>query len=101
MPTKVMITLFALFAEIERDLVSERTKEGLAKARAFGKFAWPSERIARSNQTRRPRSRNKKPFEEGRFEDVGRANRRTLAAHAGPIYSFAEANGEKLEAPES
>ena len=38
MPTKVMITLFALFAEIERDLVSERTKEGLAKARASGKL---------------------------------------------------------------
>ena len=32
-----MVTLFALFAEIERDLISERTKEGLAKARASGK----------------------------------------------------------------
>ncbi len=37
MQTKVMITLFALFSEIERDLISERTKEGLAKARASGK----------------------------------------------------------------
>ena len=37
MRTKVTIALFALFAEIERDLVSERTKEGLAKARASGK----------------------------------------------------------------
>ena len=37
MQTKVMVTLFALFAEIERDLISERTKEGLAKARASGK----------------------------------------------------------------
>jgi len=36
--TKVMITLFALFAEIERDLISERTKEGVAKARAKGKI---------------------------------------------------------------
>jgi DNA invertase Pin-like site-specific DNA recombinase len=35
--TKVMITLFSLFAEIERDLISERTKEGLAQARAKGK----------------------------------------------------------------
>ena len=35
--TKVMTTLFALFAEVERDLISERTKEGLAKARASGK----------------------------------------------------------------
>ncbi len=37
MQTKVMITLFALFAEIERDLISERTKEGLVKAQASGK----------------------------------------------------------------
>jgi DNA invertase Pin-like site-specific DNA recombinase len=35
--TKVMITLFGLFAEIERDLIAERTKEGLAAARAQGK----------------------------------------------------------------
>jgi DNA invertase Pin-like site-specific DNA recombinase len=35
--TKVMIALFGLFAEIERDLISERTKEGLAAARAKGR----------------------------------------------------------------
>ena len=35
--TKVMITLFALFAEVERDLISERTKEGLVNARAKGR----------------------------------------------------------------
>ena len=33
---KVMTTLFALFAEVERDLISERTREGLAKARSSG-----------------------------------------------------------------
>jgi DNA invertase Pin-like site-specific DNA recombinase len=38
MQTKVMITMFSLFAEIERDLISERTKEGLARARAEGKI---------------------------------------------------------------
>lgn len=38
MKAKVMITMFSLFAEIERDLVSERTKEGLARARAEGKL---------------------------------------------------------------
>ena len=36
--TKVMITMFSLFAEIERDLISERTKEGLVRARAEGKL---------------------------------------------------------------
>jgi DNA invertase Pin-like site-specific DNA recombinase len=38
MPTKVMIALFGLFAEVERDLISERTKEGLAAARARGRL---------------------------------------------------------------
>ena len=36
--TKVMVALFGLFAEVERDLISERTKEGLASARAQGKM---------------------------------------------------------------
>ena len=35
--TKVMTTMFALFAEVERVLISERTREGLAKARSSGK----------------------------------------------------------------
>ena len=38
MQTKVMLTMFSLFAEIERDLISERTKEGLKRARAEGKL---------------------------------------------------------------
>ena len=37
LPTKVMIALFGLFAEVERDLISERTKEGLGAARAKGR----------------------------------------------------------------
>ncbi len=36
--TKVMITRFGLFAEIERDLIAERTKAGLAAARAKGRL---------------------------------------------------------------
>ena len=36
--TKVMVALFGLFAEVERDLISERTKEGLAAARSQGKM---------------------------------------------------------------
>jgi DNA invertase Pin-like site-specific DNA recombinase len=38
MQTKVMVTMFTLFAEIERDLISERTKQGLRAARAKGKL---------------------------------------------------------------
>ena len=33
---KVRVTMFGLFAEIERDLISERTREGLAAAKAKG-----------------------------------------------------------------
>ena len=36
--TKVMIALFGLFAEVEWDLISERTKERLAAAKAQGKL---------------------------------------------------------------
>src|SRR5262249_60166786 len=36
--TKVMIALFGLFAEVERDLISERTKEGFAAVRAQGRL---------------------------------------------------------------
>ena len=36
--TKVMIALFGLFAELERDLISERTKEGLAATKTQGKL---------------------------------------------------------------
>jgi DNA invertase Pin-like site-specific DNA recombinase len=42
MQTQVMIALFGLFAEVERDLISERTKEGLATARAKGRWERPS-----------------------------------------------------------
>jgi DNA invertase Pin-like site-specific DNA recombinase len=35
--TKVLVTMLSLFAEIERDLIAERTKEGLAAARAKGR----------------------------------------------------------------
>lgn len=37
MVSKVMITIFSLLAELERDLISERTKIGLARAKAAGK----------------------------------------------------------------
>lgn len=36
--TKVMIALFGLFAEVERDLISERTKEGLQAAKMRGQL---------------------------------------------------------------
>ena len=50
--TKVMTTLFALFAEVERDLISERTREGLARARSSGrKLGRPKGSLARLPRT--------------------------------------------------
>jgi DNA invertase Pin-like site-specific DNA recombinase len=40
--TKAMIALFGLFAEIERDLIAERTKEGLAAAKSTRQTAGAS-----------------------------------------------------------
>jgi DNA invertase Pin-like site-specific DNA recombinase len=37
MQTKVMVTMFSLIADLERDLISERTKEALAARKAAGK----------------------------------------------------------------
>ena len=38
MQSKIMITMFSLFAELERDLISSRTKEALAMRKAQGKI---------------------------------------------------------------
>jgi len=46
--SKVMITMFSLFAEIERDLISERTREGIERARSEGKVLGRPKGIGRS-----------------------------------------------------
>jgi len=48
MQSKVMRTLLTLFAEIERDLISARTKEGLAAARAQGRVGGRPRGVGRS-----------------------------------------------------
>ena len=46
--TKMQVTMFSLFAEIERDLISHRTKEGLARAKAEGKLLGRPKGIGKS-----------------------------------------------------
>jgi DNA invertase Pin-like site-specific DNA recombinase len=49
MTSKIMITLFSLFAELERDLISLRTKEALANKKAQGiKLGKPKGTIQKS-----------------------------------------------------
>jgi DNA invertase Pin-like site-specific DNA recombinase len=62
--SKVMVTLFGLFAEIERELISLRTKEALAAARAAG--------TARHLETGWERSRNSSVVGSSRLEGVDR-----------------------------
>jgi len=57
MATKIYINAFAMAAEIERDLISQRTKSGLARAKAAGvKLGNPNlkadnqQRIAKANE---------------------------------------------------
>jgi DNA invertase Pin-like site-specific DNA recombinase len=38
MDPKIVLTMLALFAEIEHDLISERTKEGMREAKAKGRL---------------------------------------------------------------
>ena len=67
--TKVMTTLFALFAEVERDLISERTIEGLARARSSGrKLGRPKGSLERLT-ARRQGGRNPALPRAGRVED--------------------------------
>jgi DNA invertase Pin-like site-specific DNA recombinase len=50
--SKVMVTLFSLFADIERELISMRTKEGLAAARASGtRLGRPKGKLGQSKLT--------------------------------------------------
>ncbi len=56
--TKVLVTMFSLFADIERELISMRTKEGLAAARAKGK------------KLGRPKGRKGKSRLDGREDEI-------------------------------
>ena len=90
--TKVMTTLFALFAEVERDLISERTREGLAKARASGrKLGRPKGSLGISRL-------NGKEDDIRRFLELG-VSKTAIAKLTGvsrtPLYSFMRTRGLK------
>ena len=87
--TKVMTTLFALFAEVERDLISERTREGLAKARASGrKLGRPKGSLGVSRAQRQggrhPALPQVGPFQDRHRQAHGRVPYDPLQLHEDP-----------------
>ena len=78
--TKVMIALFGLFAEVERDLISERTKEGL------GQTARPPQGRAGQVQARRQGGRNPHTPAEAGLQGLYRQDRRRLQNRHSSLY---------------
>ena len=88
--TKVMTTLFALFAEVERDLISERTREGLARARSSGR------KLGRPNGSLGVSRLDGKEDEIRRFLELG-VSKTAIAKITGvsrtALYSFMSTRG--------
>ena len=87
--TKVMIALFGLFAEVERDLISERTKEGLAAAKAKGKLLGRPKGALGTSRARRQGARHSGAVGQGCLQgldrqDTGRLPLRPLPLHPDP-----------------
>ena len=94
--TKVMTTLFALFAEVERDLISERTREGLARARSSGrKLAHPKGSLGVS-QLDGKEDEIRRFLELGRFQDRHRQDGR-VPYHPLQLHEHPRAQAESLE----
>lgn len=78
--SKVLMTLYALFAEIERDLISARTKEALAARRKAG------------GRLGRPRGPGKSKLDQHREEIVALLKTGSRKSYLARKYSTTEAN---------
>ena len=88
--SKVMVTLFGLFAEIERDLISERTREGLAAAKAKGHLAGrPAEGFARPVPARWQGSGNQDVAWQAGIEGIDCQDHGRVAFDAAPLHPVA------------
>lgn len=94
--TKVMVTMFGLFAEIERDLISLRTKEALAAVKASGK------------KLGRPKGTRGKSRLDGREEEIQKllaldVSKSSIAKITGvdrsTLYHFIRSRGLVLKGP--
>ena len=91
--TKAMIVLFGLFAEIERDLIVERTKEGLAGARARGKRLGRPKGARGKSKARRQGRRHPDVSDKGGLEGLHRPHHGGLADHPASLRQDAETSG--------
>lgn len=93
--SKVMVTVFALLAEVERDLIRERTKMGLARAREQGR------------RPGRPKGSTGKSKLDGREEEIRtllgygvsrRAIARMMKVNVNTMCAFIKSRGIKAKA---
>ena len=84
--TKVMIALFGLFAEVERDLISERTKEGTSCGKGQGQTARPPQGRAGQVQARRQGGRDPHTPAEAGLQGLYRQDRRRLQNRPASLY---------------
>ena len=87
--TKVMIALFGLFAEVERDLISERTKERPRRREGQGEAARTAQGGLGNIQARRQGARHPGAAGQGSLkgldrQDLGRLLLRPLPLHRDP-----------------
>ena len=80
--TKAMIALFGLFAEVERDLIAERTREGLSGGQGERQTPWASEGGLGEIETRWQGGGNRPAPPQAGLESVHCADRRGLAHDA-------------------
>jgi DNA invertase Pin-like site-specific DNA recombinase len=96
--TKVTIALFGLFTEIERDLISERTKEGLAAARARGHSLGRPKGSPRPVEARREAGRDSDADGPAGFQGVDRQDPGGRPEHAALLHLIAPPRTQELSA---
>jgi len=92
---KLVFGIFAALAEFERDLISERTKAGLASARARGRIGGPSFKMTPAKVRLAASSMQ---YPETKISDLCKelgVTRQTLYRYVAPDGSLRE-SGEKL-----
>lgn len=87
---KLILTVFAGFAQFEREMMLERQREGIAKARGEGKYRGrkPTAR-AKADEARRLHAEGKTVSEVAKALGIGRAS----------VYRALETQGSKPDAP--